>query len=82
MRRPGFRKEKAAMMPPLEPAVWRRSSLCLNSGCVEVGSIEGHVVVRDSKLESSPVLSYTPEEWQAFIAGVKAGEFDFLGLPA
>jgi Domain of unknown function (DUF397) len=70
------------MMPTLESAAWRRSSLCMNAGCVEVGAIEGLVVVRDSKLESSPVLSYTPDEWQAFIAGVKAGEFDFLGAPA
>lgn len=27
-------------------------------------------------------LSYTPEEWDAFIAGVRAGEFDRIILPA
>jgi len=25
----------------------------------------------------SPTLKFTPDEWQAFILGVKAGEFDF-----
>jgi Domain of unknown function (DUF397) len=33
--------------------------------------------VRDGKLrETSPVLMFTSAEWRAFLAGVKAGEFD------
>ena len=36
------------------------------------------VLVRDSKIDGSPVLSFTPQEWKAFIAGVKASEFDDL----
>jgi Domain of unknown function (DUF397) len=40
------------------------------------------IAVRDSKKQAaSPVLTYTVDEWLAFIQGVKAGEFDdFAGL--
>jgi hypothetical protein len=44
---------------------------------VEVARQGDNVVVRDSKLApQGPVLTYTPEEWFAFVEGVKAGEFD------
>jgi hypothetical protein len=54
---------------------WMRSSACNNNGCVEV-SIDGDVKIRDSKLSDSPELTYTADEWRAFVAGVKNGEFD------
>lgn len=44
--------------------------------CVEVATKDGHVGVRDSKQANSPVLEFTDDEWGAFVAGVKAGEFD------
>jgi hypothetical protein len=45
---------------------------------------DDQILIRDSKygrdagndLSVQPVLAYTPAEWQAFTAGVKAGEFD------
>lgn len=43
--------------------------------CVAV-RIGGTVDVRDSKHVSSPTLSFTTAEWDAFIRGVKKGEFD------
>ena len=57
---------------------WSRSTKCANSSCVEAARHGGTVLIRDSKDPNSPTLSYTPEEWRAFIAGVKAGEFDHL----
>jgi hypothetical protein len=48
-----------------------------NSGCVEVATVPGYIGVRDTKLgETSPVLAFTPVEWQAFLDGVRAGEFE------
>ncbi|MEV0298295.1 DUF397 domain-containing protein [Nocardia sp. NPDC050710] len=44
--------------------------------CVEVAFFDGWVAVRDSKDLFSPVLWFTPSEWRAFLAGVRAGEFD------
>jgi Domain of unknown function (DUF397) len=57
---------------------WRRSGACsgADSTCVEV-AVSGHeVAVRDSKDPGGPTLRFTAAEWQAFLAGVRAGEFD------
>jgi Domain of unknown function (DUF397) len=54
------------------------SSFCSMGGCVEVGrSADGTVLVRDTKDRAQQALAFTDEEWTAFVAGVKAGEFDF-----
>ena len=45
----------------------------------EAGSKENsdHVItVRDAKHPDGPKLIFTPDEWHAFVAGVKDGEFD------
>jgi Domain of unknown function (DUF397) len=56
---------------------FRVSSFCSFGNCVEVGrSPEGAVMVRDTK-DRAQELTFTNEEWVAFVAGVKAGEFDF-----
>jgi hypothetical protein len=36
---------------------------------------DGGAAVRDSKDPASPVLTFTAQEWVAFVRGVKAGEF-------
>ncbi|HEX6523929.1 MAG TPA: DUF397 domain-containing protein [Streptosporangiaceae bacterium] len=46
------------------------------SGCVEVAHLERWTVVRDSKDPAGPVQCYTPHEWECFLAGVRACEFD------
>lgn len=53
---------------------FRKSSRSDNTNCVEVG-LSDMVFVRDSKDRTGPTLSFTPDEWKAFIDGVKAGEF-------
>jgi hypothetical protein len=57
---------------------WRTSSHSNNGTCVEVADLpDGGRLVRDTKNgKDGPVLRYTAAEWHAFIAGVKAGEFD------
>ncbi|MEV6771807.1 DUF397 domain-containing protein [Nocardia sp. NPDC051030] len=45
--------------------------------CVEVAFLgEGKVGVRDSKHPTGPALIFTPGEWDAFTAGINAGEFN------
>lgn len=58
--------------------VWRTSSRSGNNGqCVEVAELpDGGRAVRDSKDREGPVLRFTPAEWNAFLDGVKANEFD------
>jgi Domain of unknown function (DUF397) len=60
---------------------WTKSSLSLSNGnCVEVASLPGDQIgVRDSKDAEGPVLKFTPDEWQAFLGGVRNGEFDGFG---
>jgi hypothetical protein len=62
----------------VEVGVARTSShSALYDGCVEVeGLPEGWVAVRDTKDREGPVLRYNPTEWQAFLDGVRGGEFD------
>jgi hypothetical protein len=50
-----------------------------NAQCVEAAALAGGgIAVRDSKDPDGPVLVFTAEEWSAFVAGVKGGEFDAL----
>jgi hypothetical protein len=65
-------------MDGLERAIWRKSSLSGSNGgtCVEVASnLPGIVAVRDSKDPDGPKLAFAPDEWVAFTAAIKAGEF-------
>ncbi|MEU0540111.1 DUF397 domain-containing protein [Nocardia sp. NPDC005978] len=48
-----------------------------NANCVEVAKLPGgDVAVRHSKVPGGHVIVYSPSEWAAFTAGVRAGEFD------
>ena len=37
---------------------------------------DGGVQVRNSRDRQGAVLTYTPDEWKAFLGGVRNGEFD------
>lgn len=56
---------------------WKRSSRCDIGDCVEIQIDKefGEVQVRDSK-NPKVFMAFSTEEWQAFIAGAKDGEFD------
>jgi hypothetical protein len=59
---------------------WRKASMSNGSGaCVELAlAADGGVLVRDSKDRSGPILRFTHAEWEAFVDGVRKGEFDDL----
>jgi len=73
----------------MEELEWRRSSLCAadRPQCVEVAVWKSHPVnhhptgertkvhVRSSHRPAA-VVEFTRPEWEAFVEGVKAGEFD------
>jgi len=64
----------------LGPVSWRKSSRSNGNGgnnCVAVAFLPGGATaVRDSKNPSGPALMFTQGEWDAFVGGVKDGEFD------
>lgn len=57
---------------------WTKSSFSFEPNqCVEVCPLaSGGMAVRDSKNPAGAALSYTAEEWSAFIKGAKDGQFD------
>jgi predicted secreted Zn-dependent protease len=64
-------------IPDLSRAHWRKSShSSANGACVEVAETSDLIAVRDSKDPVGPKLVFTAPEWEAFTAGVRAGEFD------
>jgi hypothetical protein len=57
----------------MEPR-WRKSSRSGSNGgdCVEVAdNLPGRVLVRDSKDQHGPVLTFGPEQWQGFVSLAK-----------
>ena len=56
---------------------FRKSSFSGSGGCVEVRLLpDGRIAIRDSKDVRLPPHHFTAAEWTAFLAGVRAGEFD------
>jgi len=64
----------------LQGVVWRKSRYSNSQGaCVEFAKLPGgHIAMRNSRFPDGPALVYTPDEIEAMILGVKAGEFDDL----
>ena len=57
-------------------AAIRVSTFCTAGTCVGVEWSGDDIHVTDTKRPNGARLSFTAEEWRAFVAGVKAGEFD------
>lgn len=55
---------------------WRIASFCEGGACVGVAREGEQVLVRNTSAPEAPVARFTRQEWKAFIAGAKAGEFD------
>jgi len=58
---------------------FRKSSFTFrdpHKACVEVAIKNCGVAVRNSRDQNKITLCFTRREWDAFIKGVKAGEFD------
>jgi hypothetical protein len=64
----------------LRDVTWRKSRHSNSQGtCVELAGLPGGTIaVRNSRHPDSPALVYSPAEMDAFIRGVKDGEFDDL----
>ncbi len=68
---------RATLTDSLTPPAWQRSRMCEANSCVEAAFMDGEIAVRDSKDPDGPMLRFTQEEWSAFVAGVRVGDFEF-----
>lgn len=56
---------------------WKKATASNGGGnCVEVGTAPGLVGVRDTKDREAGHIAVPAAQWSAFLAGVKAGDFD------
>lgn len=63
------------MMEQLVRGKWITSSRCDSGACVQVRLTEDAVAMRDSKSTEGPVLQFSADTWNQFLAGVRAGDF-------
>lgn len=83
----GLYAEYAKLNP--DDLIWQKSPFSGAQGnCVEVAKVVmGHdgdttaYAMRDSKDVDAGTLLFTGDEWRAFVAGARAGEFDTVALP-
>ena len=52
---------------------WRKSTASGGEACVEVATVDGWVLVRDSKDPTGPVLRFPCDTWSAFIRDLHSG---------
>jgi hypothetical protein len=61
---------------------WKKSNRCDTNACVEAARVGDEVLVRKSTDPTGSVISFSQEEWVAFLGGVVDGDFDFGLVPA
>jgi hypothetical protein len=63
--------------PDVTALQWRKSSHSgSGNNCVEVASMAAAVAVRDSKDPDGGHLVFDAGDWEAFITGIKRGEYN------
>ncbi|MFG3602374.1 DUF397 domain-containing protein [Micromonospora chersina] len=60
----------------LSRAVWQRADGDTSDSAVEVAFVDDLIGMRNSAEPDGPVLVFTQDEWDAFVAGARDGEFD------
>lgn len=64
----------------MDELVWVKSSLSAGGNCVEVAELpDGGRAMRNSRKPNGDRLLFTKDEWDAFLGGVRNGEFDRFG---
>ena len=62
--------------PELKHAAVRVAAAALDWQLVAFAILDDQVAVRDAKDRAGPVLVFSAAEWEAFVVGVRGGEFD------
>jgi hypothetical protein len=65
------------MTSSTEQPRWQRSQQCSGGSCVEIAKVGDRYLVRDGKKPDVSPLSFSADEWHAFVEGVKRNDFRF-----
>jgi hypothetical protein len=65
------------MTSSTEQPRWQRSQQCNGGSCVEIAKVGDRYLVRDGKDPDASPLSFSVDEWYAFVEGVKRDDFRF-----
>jgi hypothetical protein len=57
---------------------WHISKLCEGGACIAVGTLGESILIGRKEDREGSYATFTRNEWQAFVAGVKDGDFDSL----
>jgi Domain of unknown function (DUF397) len=57
---------------------WRKSTFSAEGNCVEMKALDDGVVAMRNGESGDVVVTFTREDFKAFVLGVKTGEFDDL----
>jgi hypothetical protein len=60
----------------VDEPIWRSAGQCEMGQCLEIGTVGEFVMVRNSADPAGTYVTASRDEWRAFVAGVKSGEFD------
>lgn len=55
---------------------WRVALRCNGGACIRVAPRGSQIIIGDSKSPNGPVLTYSRDEWLAFVDGIRQGDFD------
>ena len=68
-RRGGFNGAGGARVTEVDLSMlmWRKSSACFESNCVEVAAVKGLVMVRDTRDSGSIILTFSSRGWAIFL---------------
>jgi hypothetical protein len=56
---------------------WHISTFCAAGNCLAAGADGDTILVRDTKDPEGRVLTYSRDEWEAFLDGIMSGDFTF-----
>ncbi|MBG0569167.1 DUF397 domain-containing protein [Actinoplanes aureus] len=54
---------------------WRKSSRCSTSTCVEVATVGGAMLIRNSSTPAAPPLRISRKDWEGFLDAIVAGNY-------
>ena len=58
---------------------WHAPIMCDSGSCVQVARHGDSVFFGNTTEPEGPVITYSMAEWDAFLIGVKRGDFDDIG---